>query len=190
MAAARLVQQGERILVVGGPGITEAIEARGAIAIANTGDDHGPVDAVVAGIDRAIDYRRLTIASRAVRNGARFIATNDDATYPTPEGLAPGAGALIAPIAVASGITPVVAGKPNRPMGDVIEERVGGALAGAAVVVGDRPESDGAFAETLGIPFALVRSGVTSLSEPRPHAVPVAFDCQDFAAFATLLTGP
>jgi HAD superfamily hydrolase (TIGR01450 family) len=166
MAAARLVEPGERALVCGGPGVAEALEARGA-APARDGD----ADAVVVGFHRDFDYERLRIAVRAIQRGARLIATNDDATYPTPEGPIPGGGAIVAAVAYASGVRPVVAGKPHPPMADLVRE-VGGET---GTVVGDRPETDGDFARTLGYRFALVLSGVTRETdlpvEPAPDTV-------------------
>jgi HAD superfamily hydrolase (TIGR01450 family) len=166
MAAARLVEAGERALVCGGPGIAEALEGRKATPVRD-----GDADAVVVGFHRDFDYERLRVAVRAVQRGARLIATNDDATYPTPDGPIPGGGAIVAAVSYASGVRPVVAGKPHAPMADLVRE-VGGET---GTVVGDRPETDGAFALTLGYHFALVLSGVTHESdlpvEPAPDTV-------------------
>jgi HAD superfamily hydrolase (TIGR01450 family) len=156
-AAALLVDGGERVLVIGGDGVNEALVERRAVVV-----DDGPCDVVVVGIDRRFDYDRLTRASRAVRGGARLIGTNDDATFPTPSGPIPGGGAIVAAVATASGSDPVVAGKPHGPM-VTLAQRVAGPLdADTALVVGDRPSTDGAFAGAIGCGFALVRSGVTA----------------------------
>jgi HAD superfamily hydrolase (TIGR01450 family) len=166
MAAARLVEPGERALVCGGPGIAEALEGRGATPVRD-----GDADAVVVGFHRDFDYERLRVAVRAVQRGARLIATNDDATYPTPDGPIPGGGAIVAAVAYASGVRAVVAGKPHAPMADLVREAAGE----TGTVVGDRPETDGAFARTLGYRFALVLSGVTHETdlpvEPAPDTV-------------------
>jgi HAD superfamily hydrolase (TIGR01450 family) len=166
MAAARLVEAGERALVCGGPGIAEALEGRKATPVRD-----GDADAVVVGFHRDFDYERLRVAVRAVQRGARLIATNDDATYPTPDGPIPGGGAIVAAVSYASGVRPVVAGKPHAPMAALVRE-VGGET---GTVVGDRPETDGAFARTLGYRFALVLSGVTDETdlpvEPAPDTV-------------------
>ena len=91
--------------------------------------------------------------------GARLVGTNDDATLPTPSGPVPGAGSILAAVSVASGAEPEIAGKPHPPTADAIRARVpGGEI---RVVVGDRPSTDGALAAQLGVPFALVLSGVT-----------------------------
>src|SRR5439155_5373719 len=117
--------------------------------------DRPPAAAVVVGLHRDFDFDDLDRASAAVRDGARFVATNLDATYPVPGGMIPGSGAIVAAVATASGHAPEVAGKPERPMVDLVRERLGP----TGVVVGDRPSTDGAFADALGWPFALVLSG-------------------------------
>jgi 4-nitrophenyl phosphatase len=104
-----------------------------------------------------LQFARLTAAVRAVVAGARLIGTNDDATYPTPDGPLPGGGSLLAAVAYASGATPAVAGKPYKAAAELVRRRLGE----VAVMVGDRPETDGRFAERLGAKYAIVRSGVT-----------------------------
>jgi 4-nitrophenyl phosphatase len=167
IAAAGLVEPGQRVLVAGGPGVREAVTARGAAAV-DAGDpaaeDAASIDVVAVGFHREFDYERLRRAARAVDAGARLVATNDDATYPTPDGPIPGGGSLVAAVAYATGVTPVVAGKPHAPMADLVRA-VGG---DRGTVVGDRPETDGAFARRLGYRFALVLTGVT-----RPGDLPV-----------------
>lgn len=154
MAAARLVSPAWRVRCLAGPGVVEAVRARGATVV-----DAGPADAVVVGLTEAFDYGSLRAASTAVRAGARLIGANDDATMPTPDGEVPGAGALLAAVAVASGVEPVVAGKPHQPMADAVLELAG---AGPHVMVGDRWSTDGLFAARLGARFGLVLSGVTA----------------------------
>ncbi len=163
MAAASLIEHGERVLVSGGQGIVEAVERRGAVAVPNSSPASltEPVDAVVAGIDFDFDYQRLNRVAGAVRGGARFVATNTDSTYPTAEGLLPGGGSLIAAIETASGVRAEVAGKPHRPMADVVRSLTG-VPASAMLMVGDRLDTDGRFATELGASFALVRTGVTA----------------------------
>jgi 4-nitrophenyl phosphatase len=177
-AAAFLVEPGETALVCGGPGVVEALEGRGAAAVRD-----GAADAVVVGFHRDFDYERMRIASDAVRRGARLIATNDDATYPTPDGPIPGGGAIVAAVATAAGVAPLIAGKPHRPMADLARERCGPEFSGAtAVMVGDRWSTDGLFAAAIGCPYALVRSGVT-LPGADPGGEP-DLDVADLAAVA------
>lgn len=168
-AAALLVQPGERVLVCGGDGVTQSMEQRGATVVAD-----GPADAVVVGWHRTFDYEGLTRAARAVRDGARLVGTNDDATYPTPDGPIPGGGAILAAVQTAAGVDPTIAGKPYEPMALLVRSIVGDDAARAAVMVGDRPSTDGRFARTLGCRYAHVESGVTppgSTVEPRPDIV-------------------
>jgi glycerol 3-phosphatase-2 len=154
MAVAQLVQPGERVVAFAGPGVIEALTQRGVEIV---GD--GPADAVVVGKHVDLSYEGLRAAARAVRFGARFLATNTDPTYPTADGLDPGAGALVAAVATAGGRPPdVVAGKPHDAMAALVTDLVGG----DGIVVGDVPSTDGLFAVTLGFRFALVLSGVTT----------------------------
>ncbi|HET8671041.1 MAG TPA: HAD-IIA family hydrolase, partial [Candidatus Saccharimonadales bacterium] len=71
------------------------------------------VFAVVATLDRQLTYEMLKRATLLIRAGAEFIAPNPDTAYPTPEGLVPGGGAVVAAIAAASGCEPVIMGKPE-----------------------------------------------------------------------------
>jgi HAD superfamily hydrolase (TIGR01450 family) len=156
-AVAGLLEPGERAYVAGGPGVVEALVGRG---VAVSTSDEEPVDAVVVGFHRDFDYEGMRVASALVRRGARLLGTNDDATYPTPAGEIPGGGAILAGIARAAGVEPVIAGKP---------------FTGPHVMVGDRPETDGAFARRLGATYALVLSGVTTPADlpvdPAPDVV-------------------
>jgi HAD superfamily hydrolase (TIGR01450 family) len=172
MAAAGLLAPGERVLVAGGAGIEEAVAGAGAVPVTYEDADAGAaVETVVIGFHREFDWERMRIASTAVRHGARLIATNDDATYPTEAGLVPGAGAIVAAVATAAGVRPIVAGKPNAPMARLLRERAGD----DGMVVGDRDDTDGTLARSIGWRFALVLSGVTSADdlpvEPTPDAV-------------------
>ena len=165
-AAASMLKPGSSALVCAGAGVTEALNRRGVRAVRT-----GRVDAVIVGLHQDFDYERLSAACRAVFNGARLIGTNADPTYPTPAGPLPGAGALLAAVAYATGADPELAGKPNRPMAELVAERVGR----VDIVVGDRASTDGRMARALGARFALVLSGVTKQSdlpvEPAPDIV-------------------
>jgi 4-nitrophenyl phosphatase len=164
-AAASLLEPGTSALVLGGPGIDEALAARGVDVVAE-----GPCDAVVVGFDRDFDFSRLTRAFWAVRAGATLIGTNDDATYPTADGEVPGGGSMVAAVAYASGVTPTIAGKPFAGAAQLLSERVGR----VAWFVGDRPSTDGAMARAIGARFGLVLSGVTTDAtavDPAPDAV-------------------
>jgi glycerol 3-phosphatase-2 len=162
-AAAMLVEPGERVMVCGGPGVVEALTSRGAVAVDVAADDaiEGSFDAVMVGFHRSFDYEGMRRSSAAVRAGARLIGTNDDATYPTPTGPIPGGGSILAGIATASGVAPIVAGKPYAPMASLVRVVTGQHDLSHAVMVGDRPDTDGRFAQTLGCRYVHVWSGVT-----------------------------
>lgn len=182
MAAALLVEPGERVLVCGGPGVDQAVERRGATVVGQ-----GPCDAVIVGFHRSFTYERLRLAATAVHAGARLIGTNDDATYLTPDGPIPGGGAILASVEVGSGVRAVVAGKPFAPMARLVREVVGDAAARAAVMVGDRPSTDGRFARELGCRYAQVWSGVTARGaevDPTPDLT-----ADDLGRVAQLLLG-
>lgn len=165
-AAASLLERGTTALVCAGPGVEEALVDRGVVPVTE-----GRADAVVVGWHSEFDYGRLTVAAAAVRAGARLIGTNDDATYPTPEGEIPGGGALLAAVAYAASAEPEVAGKPHDAMVALVKERVGP----VEMMVGDRPSTDGMLARNMGARFALVLSGVTEADdlpvEPEPDVV-------------------
>jgi 4-nitrophenyl phosphatase len=182
MAAAQLLEPGERALVCGSAGIVEALEARGVHVCSD-----GPADAVVVGWHRDFDYDGLRRASTAVLRGARLIGTNDDATYPTPDGPIPGGGSILAAVSTASGVPPVVAGKPHEPMAGLVRAVVGHEAVLEAVMVGDRPSTDGLFARLLGCRYAHVHSGVTpagTIVNPVPD-----IEAPDLAGVADVIVG-
>jgi glycerol 3-phosphatase-2 len=182
-AAAFLIEPGETALVCGGPGVVEALTARQATVV---GD--GRADAVVVGFHRDFDYERMRVATDALLKGARLIGTNDDATYPTPEGPIPGGGAILASVVTASGATPTIAGKPYQPMADLVRQQCGPDFTDrTAIMIGDRWTTDGLFAQALGCPFALVRTGVTPLGT-EIGGVP-RLDLGDLSAVASVLLG-
>ncbi|MDQ4144269.1 MAG: HAD-IIA family hydrolase [Actinomycetota bacterium] len=146
---------GKRAVVLGGPGVREAVERARLVLV---GPDEDEADVLVMGRDKSFDFALLDRVARIVRNGALFIATNDDAAYPSEEGVEPGAGALVAAVQVASGRTPEVFGKPHRPMMEAAAARFppGSRLA----IVGDQPGTDLAGGRLMGWPTILVLSGV------------------------------
>lgn len=162
----RHLPQVRSVMTVGASGMVE--ELRGAGFEVHPAADAGgsatrAVDAVLVGVDFDFDEARLIVAAAAIRAGARFVATNADARYPTPDGFRPGAGAMVDAVRAATGISPLVIGKPEPAMFAAILEETGSA-AGEAIVVGDSLDSDILGARRAGIESILVLTGVTSAS--------------------------
>ncbi len=178
-AAASVVASGQTALVCAGPGVEEALIERGVRTVRT-----GPADVVVVGWHRDFDFGRLTAAFDAVHSGARLVGTNDDATYPTPEGPLPGGGSLLAAVAYAAGVAPEVAGKPFAPMAALLAERVSDAAGDGGRPAVDRRAVRGG----VGVPFALVLSGVTR-GQPDPDEPAPAFIAQDLATLVAQRNG-
>lgn len=130
---------------------------------------------VVVGGDFEITYTKLAAACLAIRAGAAFVGTNPDTTFPSEQGLIPGAGALIAALEAATEQKAMIIGKPERAMFDAAL-RLLGVPAAEALVVGDRLDTDILGAQRAGVPSLLVLTGVSSATEAasgpiRPDAV-------------------
>ena len=166
IAAVHLLVPGQEVIVIGGDGVREAVEQAGATVVQGE-----RADAVLVGIDPDFDYQSLHRASAAVRAGAQFIATNRDVTYPTPTGLRPGAGSLVAAVETASGVVPQNAGKPGPTMRALLRSMI---ECERVVMIGDRPDTDLAMAHIEGWVSVLVLTGVTPSAEgvdPTPDHV-------------------
>lgn len=144
-----------RAYVVGERGLVDTL---GEAGIAATPDHHG-AGAVVVGLDRYLTYDKLRVATLALRAGARFIATNLDPTYPTPEGQWPGGGSLVRALEASSGRSAELAGKPAKPMRDLVRQRL---APGPVTIVGDRPDTDLAMGSAEGWRRVLVLTGVVT----------------------------
>jgi HAD superfamily hydrolase (TIGR01450 family) len=151
---------GVRVLVVGGPGLRQALEAAGARLV--DGPAWRDAEVVAVGFDPELTYGRVRDATLAIRAGARFVGSNPDTTLPTPEGFWPGAGATLALLRASTGVRPEVAGKPERALLDTAAAAIG---PGPYLMVGDRADTDLDGAHRLGWSTALVLSGVTRLAD-------------------------
>lgn len=153
-AALMLTREDAPAFVVGEQGIDGALADAGL----QVTRDAKEARSVVVGLTARIDYPWIAAAATAVRGGARFVATNADPTYPTEDGLLPGAGSIVAAISVAAGVDPEIAGKPHPPMVALVGSRL---AAGPVWVIGDRVDTDMAMARVGGWQGVLVRGGVT-----------------------------
>jgi HAD superfamily hydrolase (TIGR01450 family) len=174
-AAASLLEPNQPVTMLGEAGLAEALEARGVTLV------HGdPASVAVVGWSRSFDFDALAATATAARTSGRLVATNEDPTHPTPKGLLPGAGALLAAVATASGVIPEIAGKPHAPIAELMAAKFGfSPRDGSVVMIGDQPRTDGKLAERLGVPFGLVDSGVTA-ADADGFDVPVAARYPDF----------
>ncbi len=160
---------GGTVYVIGEEGITKALAAKGF----TTGEKN--VLAVVAGMDRQLSYEKLSRATLLIRSGVPFIGTNPDRTFPVPEGLVPGAGAILAALEAATSVKPLIMGKPSPAIYQLALERLETSTV-ETLVVGDRLETDIAGAQAIGCRSAVVLSGVTTLAEaqawrPQPDII-------------------
>ncbi len=119
---------------------------------------------VVVGMDRSLSYGTLADGLRAAIAGARILATNEDATFPTPTGLMPGAGALVGALRGMGFAPDVVVGKP-APAAFEVALDVLQLSRDDVLMIGDRLETDIAGAEAAGIDSALVLTGVCAPSD-------------------------
>ena len=147
-----------RVMVVGGPGLRQALESAGARLV----DAWRSAEVVAVGFDPDLTYAKVRDATLAIRAGARFVGSNPDTTLPTPEGFWPGAGATLALLRASTGVRPEVAGKPERALLEAAAAAIG---AGPYLMVGDRVDTDLDGAHRLGWSTALVLSGVTRLAD-------------------------
>lgn len=162
MGAAYLLQQRfpERgnIFVVGEAGVIEAVTEAG-FSISENG-----AVAVVAGMDRMISFEKLKTACLLIRAGAAFYGTNPDRTFPTPAGLIPGAGAILAALETSTDVRPIIAGKPNPTLFEFAMQRLQ-VSPEETLVIGDRLDTDILGGVNAGCKTALVLTGISTFED-------------------------
>ncbi|MFH2101506.1 MAG: HAD-IIA family hydrolase [Candidatus Micrarchaeota archaeon] len=147
---------GKTVFAVCEGGIQAEMEEMGVEVV-----EDASADVVVVGLDRGLTYEKLATAFKAIHSGAAFIATNEDATFPVEEGFLPGAGAVVAFIRKSTGKEPLVMGKPNTFLIDMIMEEHG-LRKEDVLIVGDMLETDILAGKKAGIKSALVLTGVAT----------------------------
>jgi len=167
-----------KVWVIGEEGLSQELAAAGHALVP-------PEEAewIVAGMDRALTYDKLAQALRGLLGGARFLATNRDATFPTPEGLLPGAGAVVGAIEGMGFPPEQVVGKPSA-IAFRIALEVARAEPGCALMVGDRLETDILGAQRAGLDTALVLTGVSRPNDVRRLGIKPTWVAEDLAALA------
>ncbi|MGW3684988.1 HAD hydrolase-like protein [Streptomyces sp. NPDC005125] len=170
-AVARLMADqlpaGARVLLIGGEGLRAALVERGLVPVESADDDPAAVAQGYGGPDMA--WGRFAEAAYAIARGVPWFASNTDLTIPSARGIAPGNGAAVEVVRIATGVEPQVAGKPLPPMHRETVLRTG---AKRPLVVGDRLDTDIEGAFNGGVDSLLVLTGVTDArqlvaAEPR-----------------------
>jgi NagD protein len=154
--------RGARILPIAEPLLVDTLRSAGFAIVDPTTEDPATADLVVVSWDRTFDYPKLLAAFRAVRAGARLVATNPDPFCPTPDGDLPDCAAMLAAIEASTGRrAEAIVGKPSRHMAAALLDRL--ALdAGDTLLVGDRLMTDVRMAHEAGMASALVLTGATT----------------------------
>ena len=162
MGAAYLLQKRfpERgnVFVIGEIGVETAMREAGFVI------SEQEAVAVVAGMDREISFGKLKTGCLCIRAGAAFYGTNPDRTFPTPEGLIPGAGSILAALEACTDVKPIIAGKPNITLFEFAMQRLG-ITPDETLVVGDRLDTDILGGVRAGCKTALVLTGISSFEE-------------------------
>ncbi|MBI2844677.1 MAG: phosphoglycolate/pyridoxal phosphate family phosphatase [Armatimonadetes bacterium] len=151
---------GRSVYVVGEDGLISELESVGMRVVRDCATDC--VDYVVVGLERGFNYEKLTKAQQAIIHGARFVATNCDATFPLEAGrVAPGSGSIVSAVKTASGVQPFIVGKPETyPIRKLLEKS--GSAPEESVIVGDRIETDVLIGKRLGMRTVLVLTGIST----------------------------
>lgn len=177
----RLRPEGARVFIIGEEGLRAPLADAGFVLA-----DSGAADYVMLGVDRGINYEKLARATLLLRAGVPFIATNPDTTYPSPEGLVPGAGALIAALVATSGVSPLIIGKPS-PEAFHLALHDMAADPESAAAVGDRLDTDIAGGFNAGISTVLVLTGVSTRADARRSPIQPTWIFDDLPAFVAAL---
>lgn len=150
---------GATVYVVGQPSLHEAVRSAGFSLVE---DASQPAAAVVVGGDPDLTYDKLKYAALHIQRGAVFIGTNPDVLYPTEEGLAPEAGAILAAVQAATGVSPLIMGKPERFLFETALARLG-SQPRHTIMLGDRLETDILGGQQAGLKTALLTTGVDTV---------------------------
>lgn len=150
-------------------------------------DSADGVHAVVMGFDREISWAKMTEASIAIQSGAHFVATNPDLSFPIERGQAPGAGAFIKAVQLATNVEPLIIGKPEPRLFNLAIERLD-LKAAQILALGDRIETDILGAQRAGIASCLLLTGVTSSDQAKASEIKPDWIFDDLPSLTLELT--
>jgi 4-nitrophenyl phosphatase len=185
-AMAQRFPSGTRVFMIGEDGLRVPLEERGFEVLSVS--DASKAEAVVMGLDREITFQKAVEATLLVHKGVPFYATNPDKTFPTPRGLIPGAGAWYSVVRTATGVEPIVAGKPFPFLMELSLEILA-TVRGETLVVGDRLDTDIAAGQNMGCPTALVLSGVSTREQAESWTPRIDLITDDLATLMEALPG-
>jgi 4-nitrophenyl phosphatase len=182
--------EGTRVYVVGDSGLRLALAESGFDLLDGTGfiGDDARADIVVVGFTPHFCYDQLASATYLVNKGASFIGTNPDVTFPTEFGPLPGAGSMLAFLKTATGVEPVVLGKPNTAIFEQALLILDGTKSDT-VMVGDRLSTDIEGAHAAGLRAMLLLSGISHLDDVAQSNTKPDWILDDLAALTEFLRG-
>ena len=159
------------------------LEAELRLAGHHPADSPSTADWVVAGIDWSINYETLADALCALIAGARLLGTNADPTFPAPDGLLPGAGAILGALEGMGFRPDAVIGKPSQIAFQTALDHIG-AEPGAVLMIGDRLETDITGGAQAGMDTALVFTGIADRATVARSAIRPTWTAESLAALA------
>jgi 4-nitrophenyl phosphatase len=178
----------DAIYVVGDQGLHDAIAAQGFTIVTPEQARAGAKAAVVvAGFSRNATYEIMAMGAHLINQGARFVGTNPDPSFPSEIGPLPGAGALLAFIETGTGVKPTIIGKPGPIMFQQAMRRMGGTPENTAMV-GDRLNTDILGAKSAGLQAILVLSGISSVDDVEKMGIRPDFIFADIGEITAVLS--
>jgi 4-nitrophenyl phosphatase len=171
------------VYAIGGDGLRQALEVQG-FELATP--DADSADYVVVGWDTRLTWDKLATAALLIHRGAGFVGTNPDVNYPTERGPVPGNGAQLAALEVATGVAPIITGKPEPPMYEEAMRRMK-AQPKTTAVIGDRLDTDIAGGVRLGLTTILTLSGIAREDDLAGSSIKPDVICPDIGALTGLM---
>lgn len=181
-------ESGAPVYVLGAQGLHDAVRDQGFHVVTPAEVRAGiSVVAVVAGLAPNMMYEDLAMAAYLINQGAPFIGTNPDLTFPSEYGPLPGSGAFLAALSAATGVEPTIIGKPEPVIFLEAVKRLGGDASGVAMV-GDRLSTDIYGAKAVGLQAILLLSGISTREEAEAGSVQPDYIFADITELASFLT--
>ena len=169
---ATIAPPGTHVYPIGEDGVRQALEQQGFVLT----DEEAAY--VVVGMDRQMTWKKLATAALLIQAGAVWVGTNPDVSFPNEHGLVPGNGAQLAALEAATGVAPVVVGKPEPWVYEQALQRMG-ARPEHTAALGDRLDTDIAGGQRAGLATVLVLSGIATQADLDTSPVKPDLVCAD-----------